>query len=155
MSADSGSASSSKLYSPRLLALSAQLADFPLSRQFAFNCDLRSRTCGSTITIGADLDGAGLIAGIGMQVAACAVGQSSAAVMAIAARGSSPADSTEALQSIENWLSGEGPPPQWPGFDALHPALPHKGRHEALLLPWRALNQALSTAALSSGASNG
>ena len=145
MTAQSG-ASSAKLYTPRLLALSAQLANFPLTGAFDHRADARSRTCGSTIVVGVDCNSDGGIARIGMQVTACAIGQSSAAVMALDAKGRTAQCLATMRAEIESWLAGEGPLPDWPDFDALAPALAHKGRHDALLLPWKAMTEALSTA---------
>lgn len=142
-------AQAARLYSPRLLALSASLHEYPFSRHFSQVAEARSRTCGSTILLGVDTDTAGSITGIGMQVSACAVGQSSAAILAQNAAGLRHGDIVDALEEIENWLRGEGDLPHWPGFDALEPARPHAGRHEALLLPWKALIEALSTRASS------
>ena len=144
MSAQSG-ASSTKLYTPRLLGLSAQLADFPLTGDFQHTANARSRTCGSTISVGLDLGADGGVTRIGMQVTACAVGQSSAAVLAHDAQGRTARCFADMLAGIEAWLAGHGPLPDWPGFDALEPALPHKGRHDALLLPWKAVSEALSS----------
>ncbi len=138
---------SAKLYTPRLLSLSAQLAEFPLTDTFLSYVEVRSRTCGSVIELGLDLDTDGDVRRIGMQVSACAVGQSSAAVLALAAKGRAPSEFEAAQAAIERWLKGEGPAPNWPGFDALEPALGHAGRHGALLLPWNGVVQALSSAA--------
>jgi NifU-like protein involved in Fe-S cluster formation len=138
-------AGSVKLYTPRLLGLSAQLAGFPFVGEFQHSADARSRTCGSTITVGLDLGEEGAVTRIGMQVTACAVGQSSAAVLAQDAQGRTAKCFAAMLAKIEAWLTDEGPLPGWPGFDALEPALPHKGRHDALLLPWKAVSEALSS----------
>lgn len=137
--------SSAKLYTPRLLALSAQLADFPLTGTFDHYTEVRSRTCGSTIAVGLDCNADGSITRIGMQVTACAVGQSSAAVLAMAARGHTARSFATTHAAIVAWLAGNGLLPDWPGFDALEPAFPHKGRHDALHLPWKAVSLALST----------
>ena len=51
--------STSKLYTPRLLALSASLADYPMTGPFDVTADGRSKTCGSTISIGLDCDKVG------------------------------------------------------------------------------------------------
>lgn len=139
-------AQSTKLYTPRLLSLSAELARFPLTGDFAHKAETRSRTCGSTLLLGVDCDASGLVDRVGMQVTACAVGQSSAAVMAMAAEGKSAQEFDAVLASIEAWLSGSAPLPDWPGIDALEPAREHAGRHGALLLPWKAMKQALSSA---------
>lgn len=138
-----------KLYSPTLLALSASLSDYALKGTFDATADARSRTCGSTITIGLNTASGGLITAIGMQVSACAVGQSSAALLAQGVRGKSAKEVAEAYEQVSDWLAGHGDLPDWPGFEALIPALPHTGRHEALLLPWKAAVTALSTGTLS------
>ena len=136
----------SKLYTPRMLSLAAQLADFPLDDAFERRSEARSRTCGSTITIGLDLDHAGKVSRLGMLVSACAIGQGSASIMAADAAGRQAEDFERALSGIEHWLSGEGEIPDWPGIDALEPAREHPGRHGALLMPWQAAVAALSTA---------
>lgn len=136
---------SEKLYSPRLLALSASLADFPIDDAFDAYAEARSRTCGSTIKLGLTCDDAGQVSRIGMQVSACAVGQSSAAIMAQGIDGETPESLAGAHAQVDAWLKGDGDLPDWPGFEALEAALPHSGRHEAILLPWRAALLALSS----------
>lgn len=142
--------SSSKLYTPRMLMLSARLADFPLSGGYSCNASARSKTCGSTITIGMDVDPAGHVQRIGMQVTACAVGQSSAAILAGAATGASLRSISDTKAQIEQWLENEGPEPDWPEFEALLPVKDHAGRYGALLLPWTAAIEALSSSATTS-----
>ena len=138
-----------KLYTPRLLALSTELARFPLDSEFEFRSEARSRTCGSTIELGVDLDTGSKIARLGMRVSACAVGQSSAAIMALGAEGRGADEMAAMHAKVEDWLAGaehtQSALPDWPGIDALEPALAQKGRHGALLLPWTALRQALSS----------
>ena len=141
--------STEKLYSPRLLGLSAALADFPFDSTHALAAEARSRTCGSSIKLGLDLDQAGAVTRIGMQVTACAVGQSSAAIMAGAIRSKNVDDLKRATVQIEAWLSGEGSLPDWPDFDALGAARDHPGRHGALQLPWKAALEALSSGSAS------
>jgi len=134
-----------KLYTPGLLALCADLANYPLTDDFSQQSSGRSRTCGSTIEMGCDLDRDGRIVRVGMQVSACAVGQSSAAIMAKGAHGRSADEFGGALADIEQWLSSNGPLPRWPEFEALEQARAHSGRHDALLMPWRAMSAALSS----------
>ncbi|WP_298333553.1 iron-sulfur cluster assembly scaffold protein [uncultured Erythrobacter sp.] len=142
-----------KLYTPNLLALSTQLADFPLDKDFAHRAEVRSRTCGSTIEIGVDLAPDGKVSRLGMQISACAVGQSSAAIMALGVRGILPEQIESTKKAIEAWLSSEdadaGLFPDWPRLESLRPAWQHKGRHDALLLAWTAVTQALSSGTLS------
>ncbi len=133
-----------KLYTPRLLALSASLADYPLRDDLPLKAEMRSRTCGSTIMMALETGQTGVVTRTGMQVSACAVGQSSAAILAQSIVGNSREDLKNVCNEIEHWLSEGTPSPNWPGFDALTPARAHAGRHEALLLPWRAAVKALS-----------
>ncbi len=137
--------SAAKLYTPRLLALSTSLANYPLNHDFAAFHEARSRTCGSSIKLGLDIDAAGKISRVGMQVSACAVGQSSAAIFAQHASGQKAASVIGTVACIEAWLNGSNALPDWPGFDALEPARDHAGRHGALLLVWTAARAALSS----------
>ena len=132
-----------KLYTPHMLSLAVECANYPLDDQFALRVEERSRTCGSTLALGVDLDRHEAVARIGLQVSACAVGQSAAAIMAKEAKGRTGADAEAALSEIEAWLSSDAPLPNWPGFSALGAVRDHAGRHSALLLPWKALKQAL------------
>jgi NifU-like protein involved in Fe-S cluster formation len=134
-----------RLYTPELLALAADLASFPLTAKLSLRAEARSRTCGSTIEIGLDCNANGIICAIGMKVSACAIGQSSAALLARSALGRQATEFATSRAALEKWLLGEGNLPDWPGIAALAPARDHKGRHEALLLPWKAAEQALST----------
>ena len=137
------------LYSPQMLALAVELADIPLDPRAPFSGEARSRTCGSTLALGCAIDGDGAISAIGMKVSACAVGQAAAAIFAHGAVGRIRKELLAAERGIAAWLSGGGKLPDWPRLEVLEPALPHKGRHEAILLPWRAALDALSKDAAS------
>jgi NifU-like protein involved in Fe-S cluster formation len=136
----------SKLYTPAMLALTTELALYPFTDKCALTAQGRSSVCGSTMELGVDLDAEGRISRIGLRVSACAVGQSSAAIMASAAEGRTPTDMHDILQGIRSWLGGEGNVPDWPRFEALEAALAHPGRHGALLLPWETVAKAVSAA---------
>lgn len=132
------------LYSPALLGLAVELADYPLTDELALRGEARSRSCGSTLALGCTTDADGAIAAVGMRVSACAVGQASAAIFAREAHGRDAAALERSLTGVEGWLAGTAERPAWPGLEALDPALPHPGRHEAIRLPWRAALAALS-----------
>ena len=136
---------SSRLYSPDLLALAADLARYPLNEDLPLRAEARSRTCGSVIALGLAQDEDGLISRIGMQVSACAIGQASAALLAQGIIGTTPGLVRFTANWLTAWLRGEGDLPQWRGLDALALARDHPGRHGALLLPWNAACEALST----------
>ncbi len=137
------------LYTPPILALAAQLANYPLLGDFPQRASARSRTCGSVIELGVRSDADGRIAGVGMQVTACAIGQASAAIMADGMSGARGDDLVRVGKELSQWLAGEGDLPDWPQLDLLAPVLPHKGRHGALLLPWQAAAQALCSGSAS------
>lgn len=143
---------SAKLYTPRMLALSAGLSHYPYAEPFDSRAEARSSTCGSTINLGVNVDGGGGVARLGLMVSACAVGQSSAAILANGAKGHSLEDFDAVLAGLEFWLKSKGNMPDWPELDVLETVREFTGRHGALLLPWRAMVKALSTAQLSSGA---
>jgi len=135
-----------KLYSPELLGLAASLAQFPLTADLPLTADARSRSCGSVIAIGLALDDDGRIIRSGMKVSACAIGQASAALLAQGAAGMTPEKVETTADGLVAWLAGEGAiPTGWPGLAPLAPARDHPGRHGALLLPWKAACEALSS----------
>lgn len=138
---------SSKLYTPELLALATSLADYPLTDDLPLRAEARSRSCGSVVALGLALDDHGLVSEVGMKVSACAIGQTSAALLAQAVRGSRPGNVCRAAEALESWVAGKGELPQWPGIEALSTARDHPGRHGALLLPWKAAREALSQVA--------
>lgn len=135
---------SAKLYSPQLLALATQLANFPMTDDLSILHEARSQTCGSTIKIGLAMDSNDRIDRIGLNVAACAVGQAAGNILASQALGKTASDIAVTLNTIERWLEGEGALPDWQGIEALEPARAYHGRHGAILLPWQAANGALS-----------
>ena len=134
------------LYTPELLALAVSLADRPLDPAMPLGGEARSRTCGSTVRLTCAVDREGRLEGLGLQVAACAVGQAAAALFANAAAGADAVDLTRARQAIAAWLAGSAPLPDWPGLDVLAPARAHPARHGAVLLAWDAALAALSNA---------
>lgn len=134
--------STTKLYSPQVLALATSLADWPWRASLPLQTTVRSRSCGSVLTLGiAVADDA--IAEIGLKAQACAIGQASAAIFASHATGRTPEDIATVYGGIEAWLSGDGPLPDWPGFDAIAAARDYPARHGALLLPWQAASALL------------
>jgi NifU-like protein involved in Fe-S cluster formation len=133
------------LYTPELLALAISLSQCPYDPDSRYAGNARSRTCGSTLDASFALGEDGLIEQVGLRVSACAIGQAAAAIFAQGAAGMDANAVAAALAEIEAWLDG-GPEPRWPGFAPLLPARPHKGRHGALILPWRAALEALPKA---------
>jgi NifU-like protein involved in Fe-S cluster formation len=138
-------AAAERLYTPELLALAVELADWPPLETAAAHGEARSPTCGSTLAMDLAVNSSGRIERLGMRVRACAVGQASAAIFARHARGLGPAEIALALAKLEAWLEEQGPAPDWPGLTAIAPARDYPARHGAMLLPWKAALAALSS----------
>ena len=108
---------------------------------------LRSPTCGSRLAMRVVLDHDGRVTDIQQAVEACAFGQASAALVGATAAGMNKNDAAAALARVDQWLDGVGDEP-WPGMAALDAARARRGRHGAILLPFRALVQAIGAAAI-------
>lgn len=136
-------AGQSKLYTPGILALAVELANYPLEPDLPFIGEARSRTCGSALKLGLALDAGGQVTHVGLQATACAIGQAAAALFARGVAGRDEAGIGEQAQSLEQWLAGAGPQPEWPGIAVLEQARAYPARHGAIVLPWKAAQAAL------------
>lgn len=130
------------LYSPELLALAVELAGVPYDDRAPALGHARSRSCGSVIDLSSS--STETLGAIGLRVSACAVGQASAAIFAREAAGMDGAAIAAMIEELGEWLEGRAPSAILPRLELLEPARPHRGRHEAILLPWRAARTALS-----------
>ncbi|MEC7953114.1 MAG: iron-sulfur cluster assembly scaffold protein [Pseudomonadota bacterium] len=129
------------LYSTELLALAIELADYPFDAAAPSIGHARSRSCGSVIDLSSS---GGSLEDLGLRVSACAVGQASAAIFARESSGMNAAAIAAMVENLGEWLQDKAPSSILPRLELLEPARPHLGRHEAILLPWRAALDALS-----------
>lgn len=138
---------SAKLYTPRVLALTVELAKYPHDPEAKLQGHAKSRTCGSEIMLsgtGAGVDTVeGALGTIGMTVTACAIGQASAAIFAECVAGHSEPDIRALADAMEEWIKEERSSAFLPRLDLLEPARAFPARHDAILLPWRAAIDAL------------
>ncbi|MEQ1509584.1 MAG: iron-sulfur cluster assembly scaffold protein [Sphingopyxis sp.] len=127
------------LYTPEILRLAVNVADFPRLAHPDASEEGRTPICGSRIVVDICVDASGQVLGVGMDVHACAMGQAAAALFARGACGRT-ADELEGAQlALADWLSGKAEtPPDWPGIAVLSPAIAHSVRHAAILMPFRA-----------------
>lgn len=138
------------LYTPAILGLAVDLAEYPLDPALTLRGEAVSRLCGSRIELGISVCRDGRIERIGAQVTACAIGQAAAALFLYGARGLGEVGIARALDELEAWLDpaadagSVAAPPTWPGLAVLAPARAHPTRHGAILLPWKAALEALS-----------
>jgi NifU-like protein involved in Fe-S cluster formation len=134
------------LYTTEILRLAASLPGPVQLERVDGSAARRSPTCGSSLLAEVHVKD-GRIEALSQTVLACAFGQASAALVARQAAGHTRDEVATALDQLTSWLSGErDEPPQWPGYEALAPALSRTGRHGAILLPLRALLGALDSA---------
>ncbi|MGN6156060.1 MAG: iron-sulfur cluster assembly scaffold protein [Sphingomicrobium sp.] len=134
------------LYTTEILRLAASLPEPRKLDRADGSAARRSPTCGSSLLCEVQVKD-GRVEALSQTVLACAFGQASAALVAQQAPGRSRYDVASALDQLSAWLSGErDEPPQWPGYEALAPAVPRTGRHGAILLPLRALLGAMESA---------
>jgi NifU-like protein involved in Fe-S cluster formation len=138
-------ASAAVLYTPEVLGLATGLSAYRLDDDLPLRSEARSRSCGSTLTLGMSVSDSGLIERIGLRSQACAIGQASATVFAQAAVGRNVQDVVDTAEAVALWLGSGGDLPTWPGFTALAAARDYPGRHGALMLPWTAALQLLSS----------
>ena len=134
------------LYTTEILRLAASLPEAKQLDREDGRAELRSPTCGSRVNLAVQLDDDRCVERMSIQVHACAFGQASAALLHAGAAGRSRGDLSVAVTELGDWLGGSDDIPAWPGLSALAPARRHKGRHGAILLPFRALLAAMEAA---------
>jgi NifU-like protein involved in Fe-S cluster formation len=136
------------LYTLEILRLAASLPDPIALDRVDGAASERSPTCGSTIETQVLLNAGGNVAEVSQTVHACAFGQASAALLQAYGVGKAADEIEVAADQLAAWLSGDrAEPPSWPGIAALEPARSRRGRHGAILLPFRALAAAIRDAA--------
>ena len=131
-------------YTREILRLAASIPYLEPFEELESAVEVRSKTCGSRMRMAVELDWADRIVRLRQSVEACAYGQAAAALMGGHAMGRNREEVAATLAELEAWLAGTGDiPASWPGFEVLEPALSRKGRHGAILLPFRTLLAAI------------
>ncbi|QDP20119.1 iron-sulfur cluster assembly scaffold protein [Sphingomonas xanthus] len=132
------------LYTRDILRLAANIPGQRGFDELNGDTETRSPTCGSRMRVAVELNGAGQVVALTQAVEACAFGQAAAALMGRSAQGRTRTDIETAIGVIEAWLDGDDAAGDgWPGIAALEPVRRRKGRHGAVLLPFRALLAAM------------
>ena len=134
-----------KIYNKDVLRLAADITCVGAIENPDAKASLRSPLCGSSIKISINVKN-GRITSYGQEIKACALGQASASVMALAAIGKSKQDIQTARNKVQDMLSKGTMTPEgdWSALIALAPAKESKSRHGAILLPFDALLKALT-----------
>ncbi|MEM6423392.1 MAG: iron-sulfur cluster assembly scaffold protein [Pseudomonadota bacterium] len=128
-----------KLYSERILALAAAMPHVGRLAEAEGSAMKRSPLCGSTVTVDVAMEG-DRIASFGQDVKACALGQSSAAVLGGVVIGRTRSEIQTGRDQLQAMLKQGGEVPEAPfdGLEALLPARDYKNRHASILLAWDA-----------------
>lgn len=106
--------------------------------------------CGDRVTMDVALDDQGRIARLGHKVRGCMLCTAVSSVLADHAHGLSPDDLSAAGAAFAAMIRHDGPVPAgWPDLAAFEPVRAAKSRHECVLLPFEALEQAVEDAARS------
>jgi NifU-like protein involved in Fe-S cluster formation len=135
----------SDLYSQKILELAANAVQPPRLVEPDASARKVSRICGSLIEVDiAVRDGA--FAQYGHHLSACALGQTSAAVVAREIVGTSVADFLRLREQMHAMLIGNGAPPdgKWADLAYLEPVREYKARHMSTLLVFDAVAEALT-----------
>ncbi|SEW17810.1 NifU homolog involved in Fe-S cluster formation [Aliiroseovarius sediminilitoris] len=128
-----------KLYSKQILALAAAIPHLGSLEAAQGEAKARSPLCGSTVTVGVNLED-GKVVEFAQNVKACALGQASAAILGKAVIGLDRDTLQHGRDALHAMLTQNGPIPAAPfdGYEVLQPARDFKNRHASILLPFEA-----------------
>lgn len=146
MISDSADDDFSAVYNQKLLRLS-QKADVPVHLTAPdVSAHAVSPICGSEVMVELKLS-QGSVTAFGFDVDACALTKTAVAVMADAIIGKSRADIQKAANDMRAMLDGTGPGPDgdWAEMRILLPVKDYKARHNAMMLPFEAVERAFSS----------
>lgn len=104
-----------------------------------------SRVCGSAIEVDVKVED-GVITGYGHEVQACALGQTSAAIVATHVVGTPAAEFRRVRDEMTTMLKADGAPPageRWEDLKYLEPVRHYRPRHTSTLLVFDAVCDAL------------
>lgn len=134
----------SDLYSQKILDLAGNAVQPGRLGQADASARKVSRVCGSMIEVDL-LVRDGVITGYGHDVSACALGQTSAAVVAREIVGTPVAEFLAVRQAMHDMLKAEGAPPsgKWEDLKYLEPVRDYPNRHMSTLLVFDAVAAAL------------
>ena len=136
-----------KLYSGRILALTADIPHLGRLAVPEGTARRRSPLCGSTVTVDVVLRN-GRVAEFAQDVKACALGQAAASVLGGAVIGRSLTELEDAKEELRAMLKDGGPVPGAPfeGYEVLIPAREYGNRHASILLALEAACEAVAAA---------
>jgi NifU-like protein involved in Fe-S cluster formation len=139
----------SDLYSEKILTLAANIPAAPRLADPDGSARRVSRVCGSIVEVDLKLSD-GVVSAYGHSVSACALGQTSAAVVAANIVGATPDELRLVRTQMSAMLKADGAPPtgeRWADLKYLEPVREYKPRHASTLLVFDAVVDALDAIA--------
>lgn len=135
------------IYNPKFLELAAASARAGRLPRPDATATAHSKLCGSTITVDIVMRN-GCIADYAQVVKACLLGQTTAAIVAREAVGSTAEEIRRVGAEMRRMLKEKGPPPggRWADLALLEPVRDYKARQTSTLLAFDALEKALADA---------
>ncbi len=104
--------------------------------------------CGDRVTLDLRLGEGPRVAEVGHKTRGCMLTQAAAAVLARRAPGTTPDELREVVRGLEASLRGGAESdPAWPELEMFRPVRAIRSRHECVLLPFHALQDAIDQAA--------
>ncbi|HYM32392.1 MAG TPA: iron-sulfur cluster assembly scaffold protein [Candidatus Cybelea sp.] len=136
------------IYQTELLRLAADAAGAGRLPSPDGTATVDNPLCGDRVTLDVKLSG-GKIAAIGHDVRACLLCQASASVIGRHAAGRDAGELQRVMTAVAELLKkpAETTALPWPELAAFAPVAQHRSRHACVLLPFRALTQAVEAAA--------
>jgi len=135
---------SDPLYRKDLLRLAADAAGAGRLAHPDASATAHNPACGDRVTVEVRMED-GRIADLAHQTQACVLTQASAAILGAEARGLNPADMRALADKVAAMLQGgPAPSPPFSAFGVFDGVAGHKGRHVCVMLPLKALLEALA-----------
>ncbi|WP_196258718.1 iron-sulfur cluster assembly scaffold protein [Pelagibacterium limicola] len=137
----------SDLYSQKILEIAGSARLMPRLGNPDGSARKVSRICGSAIEVDLKIED-GKVSAYGADVSACALGQTSAAIVAGNIVGSTPDELRALRDRMTAMLKSDGPPPngRWDDLKYLEPVRGFPARHASTLLVFDAVAEALDRA---------
>ncbi len=133
-------------YNRTLIDLSARAGDLRTLAHATHHGRASSPICGSVVTVDMRVDAQGRVTGLGYTLDACALTRAVVAVMQDAVIGADLSEIKTAHQALAAMLAGDTPlwpNAKWHEMNVLAPLRDHRVRHNAMQLPFEAVEKAL------------
>lgn len=136
------------VYNDTLIALAAQVANAHALQDASLRARAVSPICGSEVEVALRVSQTGVIEAFGYEVEACALTKAVVAVMKKAIIGKRREDVAQAGKALADMLAGRpaAPAGDWAQLSVLEPVKDYKARHNAMLLPFEAVEKAFRAA---------